>query len=254
MRSLCVVLLTAIFAFASVEETPMPPGMLMKIVNLLEWTIGTPLSASDKLQIQETQTAAWRANQGQTRAQMEMLVKTYDLIQVMPVDQKEKVREQMRAALKQSLPAPNGKSAPSAIPPVLAGEWTSMHTSGVMFTNKATGSWAPPSGNGTQYKFFPDGRFQSASLIQSSLYNCTLTVNAWEEGTIEVNGNAITFHSRGGTLDSKDNCSQGSNYKKTLPANDKSYTWRMKQDEWGTYFCIVAPGIKEDCARRQTEK
>jgi hypothetical protein len=35
---------------------------------------------------------------------------------------------------------------------------------------------APPSGDGSLYRFFLDGRFERTGLIQSSQYHCTMTV------------------------------------------------------------------------------
>ena len=248
MRVIVCVLMMMLLAGLGVaaDDEALPAGALTKVVKLMEWALGSPLSEAERMQVQETQTAAWRANEGPARANLRMLVQVYDLVQTMPADQKEKIREQMRASMGQTLRQPG-------MPAELVGEWSSMHTSSVQFTNPNTGSWAPPSGNGMQFKFFADGRFQSASLIQSSLYNCTMTINAFEEGVIEIRGGQFTFKSKGGTLDSKDTCSASSNYKKTLPANDQTYNWRMDRDQWGAKFCIVRAGIREECLYRKKE-
>lgn len=244
-------------AISSAEEVlaPGPPalkrGDLTKIVSLLEWGLETSLTPAQRTEIERTQVGSWQSADAQTRQNFVALAKMADVIAVLPEAQKAQVKQQLKQTLGAALAPKQAARQATAFPPDLAGEWSSVHTSTVQFTDRTTGSFAPPSGNGMQYKFFPDGRYQSAGLIQSSMYNCTMTVNAFEEGTIEIKGNLLTFHSRGGTLDSKDNCNSSFNYRKPIPANDNTYAWRIDRDQWGTRFCIVKEGVKEDCAYKK---
>ena len=126
-----------------------------------------------------------------------------------------------------------------------------MSTSSVSFQNGVTGSYAPQSGNGDIYDFKPTGEYEYYGLIQSSLYNCTMTVNISDPGVATVNGSTITLQTRGGKMDSKDNCSASSNYVKQLPAKTYVYQWRLEQDQWGLQLCLSAAGAKDTCVRKQ---
>ncbi|MFN7918449.1 MAG: hypothetical protein U0Q16_00040 [Bryobacteraceae bacterium] len=278
MTKLPALILAATVAAQSNDTlAPGPPALTRadqaKIVSMIEWTLDAQLTPAERSTFEQNQIASWQTTAPAARQNLVALAKTYDLISSLPAEQKTQVHQGLQQKFLEmirSTPDSAGsklllaaydrahRSPAAAAMPVrggmladLVGEWSSMHTSSVNFVDRSTGSYAAPSGNGMQYKFFPDGRFQSAALIQSSLYNCTMTVNAWEEGTIEIKGNVIVFHSNGGTLDSKDNCSASSNYRKQLPANNTTYTFRVERDQWGTKFCVSGGTVKDDCAYKK---
>jgi hypothetical protein len=256
--------------FADEVVAPGPPPLtrpaLERVTGFLEWALDLHLTVDEREQFERVQIDNWNKGNEAARQTIESLLKTADAVDKLPANAKGEFRQQMRKALLETLrktpdtPAArvvlgawqrNQEKGGADFPPELVGEWSSVHTSTVNYVDRGTGSYAPPSGTGTSYTILPDGQYKSASLIQSSMYNCTMTVNAYEEGVLRLNGNVVVFDSKGGTLDSKDNCNSRFNYRKPIPANQTTYNWRLERDQWGVKFCIVKPGVKEDCAYKK---
>lgn len=163
----------------------------------------------------------------------------------MPPRERDQMRRQLRTALLAQF------SSASSIPPQLLGEWTSVSTSTVAFRDQATGSYAAPGGAGVSYRFTSDGRFPTDAFIQSTIGSCTSAAFITENGSVAVNGHSLILDSRGGEIDSKDNCVRSSNYRKSIPARQYVHTaWRIDRDQWGERLCMVADG-KESCYRRK---
>ena len=267
------------------DEAVVAPGpqaltrnAVRQIGAFLEFALDSKFTAEEMSLFERAEIDSWRTSTQKQRedslqiARMQAVIE--NLGQAERAEVKKKVQPQMLAMLQNTPQEPVSKlllgiyqrgqvsSAPvvqpvaaavsgGRMPAQLVGEWMSMSTSSVTYVDRTTGSSAPPSGNGGMYKFFPDGRYEYAGLLQSSMYNCTMTITPFERGTVRIEGNTIHFDSAGGTLTSKDNCNRQYNYEKPIPPNTTTYTWRLERDQYGVKFCYVKPGVKESCAYRK---
>ncbi len=127
-------------------------------------------------------------------------------------------------------------------PQELVGEWSYTETSTVGFTNGA-GNYAPPSGTARTYHIYPTGEYKDSVMMQHSLYNCTDTVNITESGRVVLDGQRLIFDSRGGDLESRDNCTARFNYQKKIPPRQYVNTsWSLSHDRWGMRLCLSHDG------------
>ncbi len=94
----------------------------------------------------------------------------------------------------------------AAAEPALVGEWSTGSVSSIQYKDRATGSYAPPSGNTMTYKFHPDGTYEQSGLMQFSMYNCTSSYFLSMTGRYELNGDMLKLVPTDGTFDSKGNC------------------------------------------------
>ena len=133
----------------------------------------------------------------------------------------------------------------------MEGTWSRTTASTATFVDRATGSSAPPSGDGSTYHFLPNGQFRSENVIQSTLYNCTATAVFVESGSFTINGNQITLHTTGGDMSSRNTCQNASNYDKRLPVKEYAYTWRLARDQYGEMLCLGSAGKQDSCLYRK---
>jgi hypothetical protein len=94
-------------------------------------------------------------------------------------------------------------------PERLVGTWSTSGVSTVNYGNRLTGSFAPPSGHIFSYQIEPNGTYELSALLQSSLYNCTISVFKWERGVVAAEGERLTLAPREGKMTSKDTCRAG---------------------------------------------
>ncbi|MGH7598829.1 MAG: hypothetical protein ACREOI_20945 [bacterium] len=127
-----------------------------------------------------------------------------------------------------------GNNTPrTAVPAPLAAAWYSGTVSSVNFFNPNTGQWAAPSGTGMFYKFTADGYYEKGVLLQSSLYNCTMTFFAYNKGTMTVEGDKIVLYPTYGRIKSVDNCVASNNYEKPDELASETILWQIGPDEYG---------------------
>lgn len=108
--------------------------------------------------------------------------------------------------------------APSSTPAnALVGNWYQGSSSGVDYYNPSTGSWSPPSGSGFRYTFNADGTYEYSGLIQSSLYNCTMTIFGYETGTYSLQNDILVLTQKVSKMKSQDTCTSDFNYEKDVP-------------------------------------
>jgi uncharacterized protein (DUF2141 family) len=108
-------------------------------------------------------------------------------------------------------PVPTNPSNP------LVGNWYQGSSSGVDYYNPSTGSWAPPSGSGFRFTFNPDGTYEYSGLMQSSLYNCTMTVFGYETGKYSLQNDILVLTQNVSKMKSQDTCNSDFNYEKDVP-------------------------------------
>jgi uncharacterized protein (DUF2141 family) len=109
-------------------------------------------------------------------------------------------------------PAPTSQTSNA-----LEGNWYQGSSSGVDYYNPSTGSWAAPSGSGFRFTFNPDGTYEYSGLIQSSLYNCTMTVFGYETGSYSLQNDILVLTQNVSKMKSQDTCNSDFNYEKDVP-------------------------------------
>lgn len=142
-------------------------------------------------------------------------------------------------------PAEVRPNVSTRVPAELIGEWTASKGSGPGYYNPSTGSSSAPNATIDSYKFFSDGTYEHAMLMQSSLYNCTITILGREVGPVTVRGSEFTITPRPGTLDNKDSCSPSLNSRKETTFDPTTFRWQLERDEYGVKVCLqrVSDGV-----------
>ena len=129
------------------------------------------------------------------------------------------------------------------MPAQLVGTWSYTETNATQFRDRATGSFARPSGSSSTFEFHADGTFKNWDLIQQSMYNCTETVYIVFTGHAVFDGPAIRLHYDGGHVSSKDNCNARFNYEKPAKPEIRDYdSWTIRHTPNGPQLLISAGG------------
>jgi hypothetical protein len=122
----------------------------------------------------------------------------------------------------------NGPATPrTSVPAALAAEWYAGNVSSVNFFDASSGSWGAPSGPGIFFHFSPDGDYEKGVLLQSSLYGCTMTYEAYSRGTMTVSGDRIGLYPTYGKEKSVDSCVAANNYEKSYDAPAEDLQWQL---------------------------
>lgn len=141
---------------------------------------------------------------------------------------------------------------PGELPPELSGKWTMRTGSGSSYRDPATGQHSAPTGNIFTYTIFPDGRYEHAALLSSSLYQCTMQIFGHETGHIVVGGDgSITFADESGTFKSRDTCRPQWNYEKPGKISRLRVGWRIERDRIGLKLVITRPGGTQESYYRE---
>ncbi|NUM74481.1 hypothetical protein HUU40_08980 [candidate division KSB1 bacterium] len=128
----------------------------------------------------------------------------------------------------------NGPDTPrTPVPTALVGAWYSGTVSDVNFYDRATGQFGSPSGTGIFLKLSAEGYYEKGVLLQSSLYNCTMTFFAYNSGTITFKDSTITLYPTYGRIKSSDNCVAENNYLKNDQLVTETIIAKLGEDEWG---------------------
>lgn len=124
------------------------------------------------------------------------------------------------------------------VPNELIGKWQAGSVSSTNYVNSTTG--ASSNGGGTQvmYTFFPDGRFEFASLYSLTSYSCTTNTMLYKTGHVEINGSSFTLVDENGKFTSEDNCNRQYNYEKPAKLDRETFNWSVQRDEYGTKLCL----------------
>lgn len=136
------------------------------------------------------------------------------------------------------------------IPGELVGKWQAGSVSSTNYTNSATG--ASTNGGGTQvmYTFFPDGRFEYASLYSLTSYSCTTNTLLYKTGHVKINGSSFTLVPEDGKFTSEDNCNRQYNYEKPAKLDRETFNWSVQRDEYGTKLCLQNSSV-HGCAYKR---
>lgn len=119
------------------------------------------------------------------------------------------------------------------VPGALVGAWYSGTVSDINFYNRTTGNFGSPSGTGIFLKLSAEGYYEKGVLLQSSLYNCSMTFFAYNSGTITIKDSIITLYPTYGRIKSLDNCVPENNYLKNDQLVTETIIAKLGEDDWG---------------------
>ena len=134
---------------------------------------------------------------------------------------------------------PDTPASGDRVPSQFVGTWVSGNVSPVGFYSPSNGSWGAPSGVGMFFKFFANGQYEKGVLLQSTLYNCTMSVLGYQRGTIKVSGSTFELRSSTHKMKSVDNCVQKNNYEKTLENETGTIILQMGTDDYGNRTLFI---------------
>ncbi|CAN5469882.1 hypothetical protein BH24DEI1_BH24DEI1_15690 [soil metagenome] len=131
-----------------------------------------------------------------------------------------------------------GEAAPpgcAARPPSqLLGGWSQGSGSATQYYDPNSGAWAPPTGSGFSYTFYPDGRYEYSGMMQSSVYACTTTIFAYEAGTVLTEDRVMMLRQGVNKFKSQDTCNESWNYERDDPLETRYLLWSIDKDEYGS--------------------
>jgi hypothetical protein len=116
--------------------------------------------------------------------------------------------------------------------------------------NTVTGAVTPSNGSTFKYVFYPDGRFESIGLIQSTMYGCTTSLFNDKRGRYQISGSQITFIPSKNYWKNTYSCSPSSNKERDYTLERETMSYRTKTDEYGKTLVCLANAKGESCYRR----
>ena len=134
----------------------------------------------------------------------------------------------------------------------LAGIWSTSSSSGTRYRSLVTGELSDPSGSIIEYQISPNGVIKHVGYLSSTVYSCTTKLFISRTGRISISGARITFDFAPGKR-MYQTCSQSASRNDTLPAERKTYPFRLERDEYGVKLCTREENGKDFCIRRKGE-
>lgn len=133
----------------------------------------------------------------------------------------------------------------------LAGIWSTSSVSGIRYKSLVTGELSDPSGSIIEYQISPNGNIKHVGYLSSTVYTCTTKLFISRTGRITINGSNITFDFAPGKR-MYQTCSASASRNDTLPAEKKTYPFRLERDEYGILqLCTVEENGKNFCIRKK---
>lgn len=126
----------------------------------------------------------------------------------------------------------DGLSTPrSELPAPLAGDWFTGTLSSIQYYDRDTGEWQNPSGSGFYYIFGADGAYETGAVIDSTVGGCTLRLLGNENGTVTLDGDALTLYRHQVTTHVTNTC--GNDGDRTQGEAVRSLAWSVDVDTDG---------------------
>ena len=264
------------------QQISLTESTVNRLIDLFEFALAGRFSPQQREEFKRLLAAQWQANDVKAIGSYQQLLDIYDKLSALDNEKLREMQAQLQTALLSELKKnPNGgynpllinvynkahggiiesnagnfnnqtsvRSSGGSVPVELIGKWQAGSSSSTGYTNSATG--ATTSGGGTQviYTFFPDGRFEYASLYILTTYNCTTDTMLYKTGRIELDGATLTLVTESGKFTSRDNCNRQYNYEKPAKLDRETFKWFVTRDEYGTKLCLQNPGIN-GCAYKR---
>lgn len=94
-----------------------------------------------------------------------------------------------------------------------------------------------------KYSFHADGTFEFVGLLQTTMYNCTLTIFQDKRGKYAINGNQITLTKTKNFFRKTDSCAASGNMEREYNLEPETYTLNVKRSEYGKeQVCLDSGG------------
>ncbi|MBX7173893.1 MAG: hypothetical protein K1X72_23185 [Pyrinomonadaceae bacterium] len=247
-----------------------------RMQSVFEWTFQKAFDAEQAKHFRQILIGYWQKNLQNNIQSCQDYLKIADLIEKVPADQAESVRGKLLAAISEAVQKePNDEmsqllvevsenaqtvennnesfSNGGNISANLVGTWVARRGSGSGYINPNTGATNGPNATVHSYTFRSNGTFEYAILMQSSLYQCTTTINGYEAGAFQANDSAIGFVTKKATKSYKDSCrpNLNSNGAAEIPAPKKLY-YRFARDEQNNLnLCLSDEAGRSSCFVKQ---
>ena len=257
---------------------------LDRLTEIYEWLLAGKFTAAERRRFQTLMMADARANE-RTADGIASMLESYEKIWAATPEKREQVRRELapeivsilesdetelnRLILSLHRRSPNATAdknqslADSQIEDSnsngavkvadLAGIWSTSSVSGTRYKSLVTGELSDPSGSIIEYQISPNGTIKHVGYLSSTVYSCTTKLFISRTGRISINGSNITFDFAAGKR-MYQTCSQSASRNDTLPAERKTYPFRLERDEYGILqLCTTEENGKDFCIRKKGE-
>jgi hypothetical protein len=132
-------------------------------------------------------------------------------------------------------------------PQSILGTWTKGMMSTMGDKNRISGAVTPSNGTTFKYVFHPNGSFEFAGYMQSTMYGCTTSLFQDKRGKYRISDNEITLTLSKNFWRNQYSCSPASNKERDYNLDSENYTFRTKTDEYGKTYVCLADAKGETC-------
>ena len=258
-----------------------------RLTEIYEWLLASRFTAAERRQYQKLIVAEARANE-RTADGIASMLESYDKIMAATPEKRDQVRRQLLPEIvsimenddseasklllsihrksegatadieepandsRNNDPNRRGGGGGGAVTVAdLAGIWSTSSVSGTRYKSLVTGQLSDPSGSIIEYEISPDGTIKHVGYLSSTVYSCTTKLFISRTGRVQINGSSITFDFAPGKR-MYQTCSQSASRNDTLPAERKTYPFRLGPDEYGILqLCTTEENGKEFCIRKK---
>jgi hypothetical protein len=252
-------------------------GTVADVEGFFEWLFQTKFTNEQDGELQRILVRVWRKGERSEINGIGQILELKRRLEPVSEEQREQVRAELKSKMLETLHAEqvddfsrlmlqvseNGPSATSDAHASVSSErgagsaselldsWRSTRISMLQYQNTITGSMTPGNGSSLSYKFFPDGRFEFAGYMQTTVYNCTTTYFNPMSGTYSVEGSRVILTPVKNVWQSRSACYPSQN--KDLPGkmDVQVYSFRVKTVNGKESLCLSASDGKEACYYRE---
>lgn len=126
-------------------------------------------------------------------------------------------------------PAPDTASTVEDQPAALAGTWSHGSIS-VTGWEGPNGAWKPGTGSGSALRLDPDGRFEKAAMLETTVGACTTSAFQWSTGRWSADGATFTLREEKSRFRFADGCNPGKNYENSPDLETDVRRYELSQD------------------------
>lgn len=256
-----------------------------RLAEFLEWLFDAQMSAPQRNKYRQLLIREWRASK-KTAQSLTELVGSYEKIRALDETKREQFRRQLLPELVAELEksereidvfllslyrgAQNDEDNPAVADtndsPTddsadldggkvrladLAGVWSTSSVSGERYRSLVTGQLSDPNGSIIEYQIAPNGAIKHVGYLSSTVYSCTTKLFITRTGQISVSGSNLTFNFAPGKR-MYQTCSASASRNDTLPAERKTYPFRLERSQsGGLRLCTIENG-KDFCLNKKS--
>jgi hypothetical protein len=221
-------------------SSPLTADIVQNATGVLEWLVGGSLPAGQRARVRDAMVESWQHRNTAQMAQWVQLANLRPQLEALDENQKQALRRTLVEQLKNANVLTPAAPAATGVYSALAGKWEQRFgSSSITYQDRATGSFAAPTGNINRYVFTADGQYEYAEFHQVSTYGCTTNYFGYEKGEYAVEGDRITFTQRQHSLEFKSTCNPSLNSNKNLPLATSTYFFQVGQGQDGRELVVT---------------